>query len=69
MLQFSSLSRDSSVVERSPEEAGVGGSIPSRGTKLELIEPETLRLDTILVSLMKPSYIVDIEAFNDFSLN
>ena len=25
--------RGSSVVERSPEEAGVGGSIPSRGTK------------------------------------
>ena len=25
-------SRGSSVVERSPEEAGVGGSIPSRGT-------------------------------------
>ena len=36
MLQFSPLSRDSSVVERSPEEAGVGGSIPSRGTIKEL---------------------------------
>ena len=27
------LRRDSSVVERSSEEAGVGGPIPSRGTR------------------------------------
>jgi hypothetical protein len=28
--------RGSSVVERSPEEAGVGGPIPSRGTSVRL---------------------------------
>ncbi len=37
------LCRGSSVVERSPEEAGVGGSIPSRGTtKLKTPEREFL---------------------------
>ena len=33
---FKSNCRGSSVVERSPEEAGVGGSIPSRGTSSNL---------------------------------
>ncbi len=36
---FEDICRGSSVVERSPEEAGVGGSIPSRGTVQKIKTP------------------------------